>query len=109
MGFISMITLKCPKCAEGKMFNAPFKMNETCPNCGFKYEREDGYFTNAAVIASIFYSFIVAPTLLIMVALNKPIPDIAITLTILTLITVPIIFHYSRSIWLYIDFMANPE
>lgn len=109
MNLISMVTLKCPKCGEGKIFKAPFRMNETCSSCGFKYEREDGYFTNAAVIASIFYSFIVAPILLIMAAQDDSVTEIAWVLGIVTVITIPIIFHYSRSIWLYFDYMANPE
>jgi len=32
----------CPACQKGKMFRTYFKMNDYCPHCGVKYEREAG-------------------------------------------------------------------
>lgn len=41
---------KCPRCRVGKVFVGPTygfkvqKMNENCPHCGLRFEREPGYF-----------------------------------------------------------------
>ncbi len=41
---------RCPRCRIGKVFTGATyafraqKMNEVCPHCGLKYEREPGYF-----------------------------------------------------------------
>lgn len=50
---------KCPKCREGKVFKDngnPFafrmaKMNEHCPSCNAKFEREPGFFFGAMYVS----------------------------------------------------------
>lgn len=76
---------KCPRCREGKMFEGRAyglkkqKMNELCPNCGFKFEIEPGYFYAAMYVS---YAFSVAQVV------------------ILALLTA--YFTHSESPWLYI-------
>lgn len=41
---------KCPACKEGNMFRTYFQMNDYCPNCGVKYEREAGEYIVAMYI-----------------------------------------------------------
>ncbi len=107
MSFSSMMTLKCPQCEEGKMFYGVFKMHEHCPNCGMKYEKEQGYFTAAIFVGNFLYGLVVAPTILIMSAIDEPIWKIVLVLGGFSLITVPLIFRYSRSILLYIDHITD--
>ncbi|MDP4230461.1 MAG: DUF983 domain-containing protein [Bacteroidota bacterium] len=40
----------CPACKNGKMFRTYFQMNDYCPTCGVKYEREAGEFIVAMYI-----------------------------------------------------------
>ena len=62
---------KCPKCRRGDMFaNKMYgfssqKMNDTCPHCGYKFEREPGYFYVAMFIS---YAFNVAEMVTVAVA-----------------------------------------
>ncbi|WP_379090385.1 DUF983 domain-containing protein [Pedobacter sp. UC225_65] len=45
-----MVNAKCPRCRVGNVFSGPTygfkiqKMNEVCPHCNLKFEREPGYF-----------------------------------------------------------------
>ncbi len=76
---------KCPRCEKVGMFSGWFRMHETCHECGFKYEREEGYFTDA-----FWYIYLAAL-----------IPSIIIS---------PLVFQYSRVVWLYMDFkIFHPE
>lgn len=109
MNIAAMVSQKCPKCEKGKMFNGVLKMHTTCTRCGFKFEREDGYFTSAIVIANFLYAFLVAPTILIMTAQDIPAWQIAALLGMVTLIAIPIILRFSRAAWLHFDFTLNPE
>src|SRR3546814_6682898 len=51
---------KFPRCREGNMFTGKTyalkaqKMNETCPHCGLRYEREPGYFYVAMFVSYAF-------------------------------------------------------
>ena len=48
---------KCPRCREGKVFTGATygfkvqKMNERCPHCDLKFEREPGYFYVAMFVS----------------------------------------------------------
>lgn len=48
---------KCPRCRRGKMFQGQMygfrlqKMNENCPHCNLRFEREPGYFYVAMFVS----------------------------------------------------------
>ena len=48
----------CPACKHGKMFRTYFKMNDHCPNCGVKYEREAGEYIVAMYINIFLTEFL---------------------------------------------------
>ena len=43
------LKLRCPRCGQGKLFNGWFTMPERCSHCGFKFERDPGYFLEAGI------------------------------------------------------------
>src|SRR5262245_17317767 len=43
----------CPRCRGGRIFRGRLAMNETCPACGLRFERESGYFTGAMYVSYI--------------------------------------------------------
>lgn len=53
----AVINGKCPRCRVGNMFNGPTysirgqKMNDTCPYCDLRFERELGYFYVAMFVS----------------------------------------------------------
>jgi len=63
----------------------------------------------AIVIANFLYALIVAPTLLSMTTLNEPVWNIVLVLGGFSLIVVPLIFRYARTLWLHFDFSIHPE
>ena len=109
MSYSALLSQKCPRCEKGKIFRGIFAMNETCSNCHFKFERQEGYFTMAIVIANFLYALIVAPTLLVMTTLDEPVWKIVLILGGVSLLTVPLIFRYARAIWLHFDFRIHHE
>ena len=109
MSTFALITNRCPRCEKGKMFRGIFKMNESCPECHFKFERQEGYFTMAIVFANFLYAFIVAPVLLVMTTMDETVGNIILVLGGISLVTVPLIFRYARTIWLHFDFSIHPE
>ena len=58
--FNGALHAKCPRCRQGNMFANSmygFKtqvMNEYCPHCGLKFEREPGYFYVAMFVSYAF-------------------------------------------------------
>jgi uncharacterized protein (DUF983 family) len=55
--FINVLTEKCPNCGEGQVFekNAKFfsipVMKRNCDKCGYRFDREPGYFIGAMYLS----------------------------------------------------------
>src|SRR2546423_1995182 len=97
---------RCPRCLQGKVFKGQIAMNDTCPVCGHRFEREPGYFLGA-MYASYFMGI---PTLLVLTGLLKwlVVPSwewhwVVLTAALPFLVLVPTLFRYSRMIWLHMD------
>lgn len=42
---------RCPVCGEKDIFASFFTIREHCPDCGLEFEREEGYWLGAMVVA----------------------------------------------------------
>ncbi len=108
---LSFLQQLCPRCRTGKIFATSTKINKSCPDCGLVWEREEGYFVGA-----MYFSYFLAVLFLctFMVIWRFILP--AIDLGNIALISiacfapfVPLVFRYSRVIWIYFDRWAWPE
>ena len=101
---------KCPRCEKVGMFSGWFRMHETCHECGFKYEREEGYFTGAVMFSSIFTTFLITPIWFWVMLEGYSFWYIFLAALIPSIIISPLVFQYSRVVWLYMDFkIFHPE
>lgn len=106
------VNAKCPRCRVGKVFTGPTygfkiqKMNEFCPHCNLKFEREPGYFYVSMFVS---YAMNVAEMIAVSVAaytlgLQLTYENLWLFVLILfgtTLIFSPFNYRYSRIILLY--------
>jgi uncharacterized protein (DUF983 family) len=102
------LRLRCPVCGQGRLFRR-MTMLKHCPHCGFRYEREPGYFTNTVAInygvACLPIFFIVAPLAYLHPHSAMPI----IGLGFFFAIVLPLVcFRHVRSLWLATDLLVRP-
>jgi uncharacterized protein (DUF983 family) len=97
---------RCPRCGQSKIFSSFFTLLSNCPRCGFRFEREEGYWTGAMIVnigacelwfAILFVAVIVAT-----------LPDIAwvplLGVALLTNGVLPVVFYpWSKTIWMALD------
>ncbi len=100
--------LRCPVCGQGRLFTR-MTMRAQCTHCGFRFEREPGYFTNTAVVnyavAALPIFFIVAP----LAYLRPHSLVLPIALGFFFAIALPILcFRHVRSLWLAVDMLVRP-
>jgi len=108
--FLAALHAKCPRCRRGDMFSTPMygfklqKMNDNCPHCGVKFEREPGYFYVAMFISygmNIIEMLIAGVlTYLITKNLEDPVLYMAVIFPVIILLS-PINYRYSRVILLF--------
>lgn len=103
---------KCPRCRVGDVFVGntyslkPQKMNDHCPHCNFRFEREPGYFYVAMFVS---YAFNVAE--MVTVGIAAYISGLQLTydnlwyyvglLFFVSVIFSPFNYRYSRMVLLY--------
>lgn len=102
---------RCPRCLQGKVFTGSFAMAETCPVCGHRFEKEPGYFLGAMYV-SYFMSIPLLGLLTLLSSLfvvpSWPLEYAALLAGVPYLLLVPLVFRYSRIIWMHIDPPAAP-
>ena len=79
-------------------------MNRACPSCGHVFEKEDGHYIGAMIIAYFASSFLALPVLLLAVFkydLEFPLPPILAGLQIL--LTGPVLYRYSKIAWIHLE------
>jgi uncharacterized protein (DUF983 family) len=109
---MAVLRQRCPRCLEGHVFHGLVAMHETCPQCAYQFEREPGYFTGA-----MFVSYTLAvPILFVIFMVLWNFFSTTWTLTFNLLVTfvvflpfVPVIFRYSRVVWMHVDAVLDPE
>ena len=102
----AILRQRCPRCLTGKVFRGLVAMHETCPACGHRFEREQGYFLGA-MYASYFMA-VPAVGLLTWAFSAWVVPGWRLEWATLLaapvfLALVPLIFRYSRVIWMHLD------
>jgi len=102
---------QCPRCRRGSIFRGRLAMNDTCPACGLRFEREAGYFTGA-----MYVSYVLALPVMGMCAgavyLIAPGLSFGATIGVAALLFapfVPAIFRYSRILWIHLDQTVDPS
>ncbi len=107
---MALLRQKCPVCRKGDVFRGIYAMNENCPSCGLKFERESGYFLGALVIAYVMGVATVIPTIILLVRyFEAEIPIVVLVPSIQLIVLHPVLYIYSRMVWLYLDRAANPK
>jgi hypothetical protein len=86
-------------------------MAERCPHCGFRYERESGYWVGAIIINTAATEALFG--VLFVAVLVATLPDVAwlpvIIVGVLTNVIVPILFYpLSKTVWVAIDVALHP-
>ncbi|MCP4417804.1 MAG: DUF983 domain-containing protein [Chloroflexi bacterium] len=106
----AILLRKCPKCRQGNVFRGTLQMYEDCPHCGTHFEREDGYFMMSVFVGYVMSFFVTIPTIAILYFTLRPsVWGYLIGAAVALLVTAPLIFHYARVIWMFIDQLLDPR
>ena len=79
-------------------------MHRICPSCRLEYEREQGYFLGAMIFGYAMCLALCTPLVLVLLVFggfsaNECILTVGVTLLFLS----PLLFRYSRVLWMHFD------
>jgi len=102
---------RCPRCRRGAIFDGLWRTNEKCGSCGLLFDRgESGYFAGAMYIS---YAMAIPIALVTSLSLSYALPAwsferVVGTAFVLLLPLSPVLFRYSRILWVYFDRAVDP-
>jgi uncharacterized protein (DUF983 family) len=105
----------CPRCRAGRIFRSSIftgfpKMNEVCPVCDLKFEREQGYFLGAMYISYLLALItILGIAVVLWIFFRWSIQKTAIWAVVLFVPLAPTLTLLSRVMWIYLDQAVDPE
>lgn len=105
---------RCPRCGGGRLFDGWFRLKERCPTCGYRFKREEGFFTgvflvNFATALALMWVFLIAYFVWRAAAdSDGPLwPALAASLGI-ALLTPVVFYPFATTIWAALDLLMRP-
>jgi len=99
--------LRCPICGEAHLFDG-LTMRDSCPACGFHFEREPGYWTNAVTL-----NFMMTGGFVVMLVAPLAYTGLPVLATLgigvfLAALVPTLCFRHIKALWLAIDLRIRP-
>ncbi|MEP7169972.1 MAG: DUF983 domain-containing protein [Bacteroidota bacterium] len=116
-GASAMLHLKCPHCRQGNLFTVknPFKlktlsvMPDLCPVCNLTFNPEPGFYWGALYTSyALGVALAVMDFIIVYLICGWLVWAIMLSITLLLLLTAPLMFRYSRVLWIYICYYFMP-
>jgi uncharacterized protein (DUF983 family) len=106
--FIAILNQRCPNCLQGKVFDGILHMRERCLVCDHVFIREQGYFQGAMYVSYGLGLFVAGLLTAVTIAVLPSHSDTMALFIIIPvfLVTVPVLFRYSRVIWMHLFYRA---
>jgi uncharacterized protein (DUF983 family) len=108
------MTKRCSLCGSGRVFIGWFRMRERCPGCGWRFEREEGFFLGAYVInLAIAQGLVIVLAVVPCIVLLANNPDASIVpilaAGLVGAVVAPVVFYpFSKTIWAAFDLILRP-
>lgn len=104
---------RCPRCGSGGIYHGWFRMVERCPSCGYRFEREPGFFVGAYLINFAVAEGFLFVLMMFYIFWKNTHPDAGVVVPIIVgtvgAVVLPIAFYpFSRTVWSAIDLAMTP-
>lgn len=115
---LAILSMKCPRCHEGDLFTNPnpfalrqlHVMPDHCPSCGLKYNAEPGFYTGAMYVSYAFnIGLFIVSFFALYIGLKLDVLVFLMIYGISVLFLSPLIFRYSRTLFLYLFYDYKPQ
>lgn len=106
------LTRRCPYCGGTHIYDGYFGLRESCPTCGVRFEREDGYFLGAYALNLVVAEFL-GLGLAILLIFKTDLRHLDLiwqeAIAVALAVTFPVLFFpWSRTVWIAIDLTFHP-
>jgi hypothetical protein len=106
----TFLELRCPVCGKAKIFHGYLDTPARCPECGYYFMRETGYWLPHAPIS---YLLIVVAAVVVWAVERYVLGVESDTIILISIIVLPVLFgfwsnRYTKMMWLMLDLWLHP-
>src|SRR5215469_1791866 len=105
---------RCGRCGAKRIFRSYFQLHDRCPRCGYKFEREEGFFTGVYLI-----NYAVTAVLLVILIFAFLLEDLAsegdvsyapwlVGGAVIAILCPLLVYPVAKSTWAAVDLAARP-
>jgi uncharacterized protein (DUF983 family) len=103
------LRLRCPACGRGRLFRKGLLMHPQCLSCGFRFEREPGYWLGSIYVNYGLTALIVTVGYFALFFSELLEPNHILWLLTAFCVLFPLwFFRYARAIWVAVDLYFDP-
>ncbi|QXC63218.1 DUF983 domain-containing protein [Aquihabitans sp. G128] len=104
---------RCPRCGGGALFVHRFRLKDRCPTCGYRFEREPGFFLGAWFLNFMALETVHFVGIMAFILWKSGHPQggliLPIVLAIVTGLSLPVLLYpWSQTAWAAIDLAMTP-
>lgn len=103
---------RCPVCGAADVWRRWGQLRETCPGCGYRFEREEGYWVGALIVNLGLAELVFGVGFVATLALTYPdVPWTGIIVAgLLVTVGLPILaYPRSKTLWVWLDQAVHPH
>jgi uncharacterized protein (DUF983 family) len=106
---------RCPLCGSAGLFTRWFRMRERCPGCGYRFDREEGFFlgayvVNLAITEGLLIVFAIIPSIVLFAANPEMSVRPLIVSGLIAAVLGPLAFYpFSKTLWTAIELIFRPK
>jgi uncharacterized protein (DUF983 family) len=101
---------RCPWCGGARVFASWFELKPNCPACGYRFEREEGYWVGAMIVVTGLIYVVFAVLMLGVIAFTHPdVPWTPLLVVALALMVVVPVLAYplAKLLWIAVDLLVH--
>lgn len=102
------LLLRCPRCGKGKLYKHGFTMYDNCSVCGWRFEREEGYWTGAMAVNLVVTELLIVVVIFPLAVSGAPALPLLLFGIPATILVPILLYRHSKSLWMTIDFLLHP-
>lgn len=101
---------RCPWCGGRGVFASWFELKPVCPTCGYRFEREEGYWVGAMVVVTGLIYLVFAVLMLVVIAATHPdvpwTPLLVVSLALMVVVPV-LAYPLAKLLWIAVDLLVH--
>ena len=104
---LAVLRARCPSCHHGEIYPGVFSMAKRCPECGYDFYPEPGFYLGAIALGFLVSAILIIPPVIILKLWGVEASLLVIFPIIEFLVVAPLLMTYAKVLWLHLEYQTT--